>query len=99
MNIYVRHLQLNIVLFQNFNNPLSELKVRMIDKDVNSKPDILLIIGTSLIINDLKYELKNKLIPAVHQNGEKVIYVNNNPPPKAFFKLIVNYIFEMDCDL
>ena len=98
MNIHVKHLQFNIVFFQDFNDSLSELKAKMINKDINSKPDVLLIMSTSLIINDLKYKLKNKLISTVYWNGGKVIYVNNNPPSKTFSKLIINYIFEMNCD-
>ena len=27
-----------------------------------------------------------------------MIYVNNNPPPKAFSKPVVDHIFEADCD-
>ena len=62
----MRHLQPNIVLFQDFNNSLSELKAKIINKDTNLKFDVLLIIGTLLIINDLRYKLKNKLILTVH---------------------------------
>ena len=61
-------------------------------------PDVLLVVGTSLAINGLKYKLKNRLIPVIHQNSGKVIYVNNNPPPKAFSKPVVDHIFEADCD-
>lgn len=76
------------LFYHNIDNPLSETKVRVIDKDVNSTSDVLLIIDTSLIIDSLRYELKNKLISAVHQNNEKVIYVNNNSSLRAFYKLI-----------
>ena len=98
MNIHVRHLQPNIVLFQDFNDPLSELKARMINKDINLKFNVFLIIDTLLIINDLRYEFKNKLISAVCWNGEKVIYVNNNSFSKTFSKFIINYIFKINCD-
>ena len=98
-NIHVGHLRPNIVLFQDIDDPLSETKARIIDKDANSKPDVLLIVGTSLAIDGPRYELKNKLIPAVRRNGGKVIYVNNNPPPRTFSKPVVDHIFEMDCDL
>ena len=97
-NIHIGHLQPNIVLYHNIDDPLSKTKARVINKDADSMPDVLLVIGTSLAINSPRYELKNKLIPAVCQNGGKVIYVNNNPPLRAFSKPIVNYIFKMDCD-
>ena len=98
-NIHMGYLRPNIVLFQDINDPLSETKARIIDKNADSKPEILLIVGILLAIDGLRYELKNKLIPAVYRNGRKVLYINNNPPPKAFSKPIVDYIFEIDCDL
>ena len=97
-NIHVGHLRPNIVLYHDIDDPLSETKARIIDEDTDSTPDVLLVIGTSLAIDGPRYELKNKLIPAVRRNGGKVIYVNNNPPPRAFAKPVVDYIFEMDCD-
>ncbi len=86
-------------LFQDVDDPSSETKVRIIDKDANSKPDVLLIVGTSLAIEGPTNELKSKLIPAVRRNGGKVIYVNNNPSPRAFAKPMIDHIFEMNCDL
>ena len=97
-NIHIGHLRPNIVLYHDIDDPLSETKARVIDKDADSTPDALLVIGTSLAIDGPRYELKNKLIPAVRRNDGKVIYVNNNPPPRAFSKPVVDYIFEMDCD-
>ena len=97
-NIYVRYLRPNIVLYYDIDNPLSEIKVKVIDKDTDSTPNILLIINILLAIDGPRYKLKNKLIPAVYRNGRKVIYINNNPPPRAFSKPVVDYIFEMDCD-
>ena len=98
MNVHVGHLRPNIVLFHDIDDPWSEKKASIIDNDANSRPDVLLVIGTSLAIDGPRYELKNKLIPAIHRNSGKVIYVNNRPPPKAFCKPVVDHIFEMDCD-
>jgi NAD-dependent SIR2 family protein deacetylase len=56
------------------------------------RPDILLIIGTSLAVDGPTYELKNKLISAIHHNNEKVIYVNNSPSQKPFCKPLVDHI-------
>ena len=97
-NIHVEHLRSNIVLYHDIDDPLSEIKARIIDEDANSTSNVLLIIDTSLIIDDPKYEFKNKLIPAVRRNNEKMIYVNNNPPPRAFSKPVFDNIFEMNCD-
>ena len=99
MNIPVGHLRSNIILFNDMYNPLSERKARIIDNDAKSRPDILLIISTSLVVDGARYKLKNKLIPAIHHNKGKVIYINNNSPPKAFFKPVIDHILKMDCDL
>ncbi len=64
-NIHVRYLRLNIVLYHDINDPLSEAKARIIDEDADLTPDVLLVVGISLAIDGLRYELKNKLIPAV----------------------------------
>jgi len=98
-NIHVRYLRLNIVLFQDIDDSLSETKARIIDKDANSKPDVLLIVDTSLIIDGSRYELKNKLIPAIRRNDGKIIYINNNPSSRTFSKPVTDHIFEMNCDL
>ncbi len=97
-NIHVGYLRPNVVLYHDINDPLSEIKARIIDKDADSTPDIHLVVGILLAIDGPRYKLKNKLIPAVRRNGGKVIYVNKNPPPRAFSKPVVDHIFEMDCD-
>ena len=98
-NIASGKLRPNIVLFHDIDDPLSARKANLIDKDCESQPDILLIMGTSLAIEGAKHELKSRLIPAVRDNGGTVIYVNNNPPPKAFQKPVVDHIFVTDCDV
>ena len=97
-NIHVEHLRFNIVFYHDIDDLLNETKARIIDKDADSTSEILLIIDTSLIIDDSRYEFKNKLIPAIRRNDEKMIYVNNNSFSKAFFKLVIDYIFEINCD-
>ena len=98
-NIHVRHLRLNIVLFQDIDDSLSETKARIIDKDVNSKSDVILIVDTSLIIDDSRYELKNKLISTIRRNDEKIIYINNNSFSRTFSKPVIDHIFKMNCNL
>ena len=98
-NIHVKHLQLNIVLFHDIDNSLSERKASIIDNDTNLRPDVLLVISTSLTINSSRYELKSKLILTIHCNSEKVIYVNNRPFLKVFCKPVVDHIFKMNCNI
>ena len=64
-NIHVEHLRFNIVFYHNIDDLLNETKAKIINKNANLTFDVLLIINTSLIIDDLKYELKNKLILAI----------------------------------
>ena len=65
-NIHIGNLLPNIIFFQDINNPLSEMKVSVINKDAKLKPNILLIINILLAINGLRYKLKNKLIPIIY---------------------------------
>ena len=97
-NIHVEHLRLNIVFFQDIDDSSSETKARFIDKDANLRPDVLLIVDTSLTIESSRYELKSKLILAIRRNDEKIIYVNNNSSSRAFSKLMIDHIFEMNCE-
>ncbi len=97
-NIHVEHLRLNIVFFQDIDDSSSETKARFIDKDANLRPDVLLIVDTSLTIESSRYELKSKLILAIRRNDEKIIYVNNNSFSRVFSKLMIDHIFEMNCD-
>ncbi len=97
-NIHVKHLRFNIVLYHDIDDSLSEVKARIIDEDAKSTPDVLLIVSISLIIDNSRYELKNKLILTIRQKNKKIIYVNNKFSSRAFFKLVINYIFEMNCD-
>ena len=96
-NIHVGHLRPNIVLFNDL-DPLDELKASIIDDDTASRPDLLLIMGTSLAVYGPRRELKDRLIPATRRNGGRVIYVNSQPPPTAFRKPVVDHSFVMDCD-
>jgi len=92
-------LQSNIVLFDDIDDPLSDTKASIIDNDANLRPDILLIIGTSLTVDGSTYKLKNKLISTICHNNEKVIYVNNSPLQKLFCKPLIDHIFEMNCNI
>ena len=99
MNIHVEHLWSNIVLFHNIDDSWSKKKASIIDNDINSRPNVLLVIDTSLTIDDSRYKLKNKLILAIHHNSEKIIYVNNRSSLKMFCKSIVDHIFKMNCNI
>ena len=55
--------------------------------------------GILLIIKGVKHKLKSRLIPAVRDNSGIIIYINNNPPLKAFQKPVIDHIFIIDYDM
>ncbi len=97
-NIHVGHLRFNIVFYHDIDNSLSKIKARIIDEDAKLTSNILLIVNTSFIIDNSRYELKNKLISTIRRKNKKIIYVNNKSSLRAFFKLVIDYIFEMNCN-
>ena len=97
-NIYVKYLRLNIVLYYDIDNSLSETKEKIINQDAKLTSNILLIVNILLVIDDSRFELKNKLISTIRQKSKKIIYINNKSSLKTFFKLIIDYIFEINCN-
>lgn len=93
-------LGLSIILYRGIDDSLSDAKARIIDENADPTLNVLQVVGSSLAIDSPRYgyELKNKLIPAVRRKSGKVIHVNNKSPPRAFFKPMVDYIFELNCD-
>lgn len=98
INIYVKYLRLNIVLYYDIDNSLSETKEKIINQDAKLTSNILLIVNILLVIDDSRFELKNKLISTIRQKSKKIIYINNKSSLKTFFKLIIDYIFEINCN-
>lgn len=60
---------------------------------------MLLIIKISLVINDVKQVVEFIFILIIRRNDKKVIYVSNVRFLKTFYKLKMNFIFEMNYDL
>lgn len=98
IDIYVKYLRLNIVLYYDIDNSLSETKEKIINQDAKLTSNILLIVNILLVIDDSRFELKNKLISTIRQKSKKIIYINNKSSLKTFFKLIIDYIFEINCN-
>ncbi len=91
-------MRLNIVLYYDIDNSLSETKEKIINQDAKLTSNILLIVNILLVIDDSRFELKNKLISTIRQKSKKIIYINNKSSLKTFFKLIIDYIFEINCN-
>lgn len=98
-NIYVDFLRSNIIFLYDVDNLLSKQKIELINQDNNLKTHILLIIEILLIIDRVKKVIESIFILAIHCSNRKVVYVNNVRSSQVFYKLKVDFIFEIDCDL
>lgn len=86
----------NIVLYGE-NHPHAEVLATGLNKDISLKPDLLLIMGTSLKVEGVK-KLVKLLASSVHRKGGKVIFVNKTPVSQALWCNIIDYEILCDCD-
>ncbi|KAK9348836.1 DHS-like NAD/FAD-binding domain-containing protein [Lipomyces starkeyi] len=86
----------NIVLYGE-EHPDGDGIGRCIDSDIKSRPDCLIIVGTSLKVLGVK-KLIRKAAKAVHERGGVVIFVNNTAPAVSSWKGVIDYHVESDCD-
>ena len=87
----------NIVLYGE-EHPFSETFGKNLNKDLNRKPNILLIFGTSLKVSGVKM-LVRKLSKKVHeQDNGIVILVNKEPVSKSSWGKVIDYQIISDCD-
>lgn len=86
----------DIVLYGE-HHPQSELLLQGLNLDLRLKPDLLLIMGTSLKVDGVK-KLVKSLSHSIHQRGGKVIFVNKTPLAKASWDSHIDYEILSDCD-
>lgn len=87
----------NIVLYGE-EHPFSENFAKNINKDLNRKPNILLIFGTSLKVAGVK-NLVKKMSKKIHENEKGlVIMVNKEPVSYSGWKNYIDYQIVSDCD-
>ncbi|KAK9388946.1 DHS-like NAD/FAD-binding domain-containing protein [Lipomyces mesembrius] len=86
----------NIVLYGE-EHPDGDGIGQCIDSDIKSRPDCLIIVGTSLKVLGVK-KLIRKAAKAVHERGGVVIFVNNTAPAVSSWKGVIDYHIESDCD-
>lgn len=86
----------NIVLYGE-NHPQSEILANGLNKDVNLKPDLFIIMGTSLKVDGIKRLVKT-LAQSVHNRGGTVLFVNKTPISQAMWSNIIDYEILCDCD-
>mmetsp|Transcript_4499 Transcript_4499/g.4970 ORF Transcript_4499/g.4970 Transcript_4499/m.4970 type:complete len:423 (-) Transcript_4499:90-1358(-) len=86
----------NIVLYGE-NHPQAEILANGLNKDVNLKPDLFIIMGTSLKVDGIK-KLVKTLAQSVHNRGGTVLFVNKTPISQAMWSNIIDYEILCDCD-
>lgn len=85
----------DIVLYGE-NHPQADILAQGINVDIRLKPDLLIVMGTSLRVDGVK-KLVRSMSQSVHAQGGKTIFVNKTPLSKAWDKYI-DYQILSDCD-
>lgn len=78
-------------------HPQSDLISPIVQHDLATGPDLLLVLGTSLRVHGLKVMVK-EFAKAVHKKGGKVIFINFTKPSESVWGDILDYWIEWDCD-
>lgn len=89
-------MQPNIVLYGE-EHPDGENIGRCIDADMKSRPDLLIIAGTSLKVIGIKRLVRNAA-KVVHERGGIVVYINRTLPAASSWKGLIDYHIDSDCD-
>jgi NAD-dependent SIR2 family protein deacetylase len=95
--VAVGALRPNIVLYGEIHWENDQLD-SYIGSDLNSGPDLLLIMGTSLKVSGVKH-LVQEFAQAVHrhENGQ-VIFINRTQPARSVWDGFIDEFIRMDCD-
>ncbi|CAK7897282.1 NAD-dependent histone deacetylase Hst3p [[Candida] anglica] len=85
----------SIVLYGE-NHPQAEFLARGLSTDLRSRPDLLIIMGTSLKVDGVK-KLVRSLASSIHDKGGKIVFVNKTPVSTSWSG-IIDYQVLGDCD-
>lgn len=86
----------DIVLYGE-HHPQMEILTQGLNSDLKSRPDCLIIMGTSLKVAGVKSLVKS-LSKIIHDKGGKVIYVNKTKLSASSWKNYIDYEVVSDCD-
>ncbi|KAI5967933.1 PEX29 [Candida margitis] len=95
MTGHIGVLRPDIVLYGE-NHRQSEILSQGLTNDLKSKPDLLIIMGTSLKVDGVK-KLVKSLSKQIHERGGKVIFINKTSLSKMWHSYI-DYEILCDCD-
>jgi len=88
----------NIVLYNDpSGHPSADDITTLISADLGRRPDLLLIVGTSLKVFGIK-KLVRDFAKIVHANKGSVILINKVPLPASEWNGVIDYWVESDCD-
>lgn len=96
-SLSVGFLRPKIVLYGE-NHPNLDSISKGLSLDLKSRPDCLIIFGTSLRVDGVK-RLVRTMAKEVHEKGGKVILVNKTQPSVSAWTGYIDYFIESDCDL
>lgn len=86
-----------LIVLYGENHPQAEYLARGLNHDLKSRPDLLLIMGTSLKVDGVK-KLVRSLATSIHSKGGKIIFVNKTPLSSSSWNGIIDYQVLSDCD-
>ncbi|KAG5418563.1 HST3 [Candida metapsilosis] len=95
MTGHIGLLRPDIVLYGE-NHRQSEILSQGLTNDLKSKPDLLIIMGTSLKVDGVK-KLVKSLSKQIHERGGKVLFINKTSLSKMWHQYI-DYEILCDCD-
>ncbi|KAI0399723.1 hypothetical protein F4802DRAFT_620856 [Xylaria palmicola] len=78
-------------------HPQSDLISPIVQHDLATSPDLLLVLGTSLRVHGLKVMVK-EFAKAVHKKGGKVVFINFTKPSESAWGDVLDYWIQWDCD-
>ncbi|KAI5850989.1 DHS-like NAD/FAD-binding domain-containing protein [Tricharina praecox] len=86
----------NVVLYGE-EHPDGDMVGALTEGDLGAKPDIMLILGTSLKVHGLKRIVK-EFAAAIHARNGIVVFINNTAPSESVWNEVIDYYVSMDCD-
>ncbi|KAK6063817.1 hst3 protein [Seiridium cupressi] len=92
----VGKLRPDIVLYGE-EHPQSDLISPIVQHDLSTGPDLLLVLGTSLKVHGLKVMVR-EFARAIHQKGGKVVFINFTKPSESTWGDVIDYWVQWDCD-
>ncbi|KAK2623511.1 hypothetical protein QTJ16_007065 [Diplocarpon rosae] len=92
----VGRLRPDIVLYGE-EHPHANLIGPLVTHDMALRPDVLLIMGTSLRVHGLKVMVK-EFAKATHARGGKVVFVNRTKASESTWGDVIDYWVAWDCD-